>query len=544
MALLRIFIVFILGLFVINNGYSQSLNMSKLYQYDNNSLPTFSGFAYSDIWGYYTQDGKEIAFIGSLDSIHFFDVTPGNTPYQFDSYAPGGRSLWREFKTYKNFAYSIVDQGGTSEGLVTIDLQYSPDSIHYVGRDDTSFHRAHMLFVDTLNGHLFLSGASRNNGSEYWDLLMYDLNVDPSKPILIKKIDLPGNYVHDMFVNNDTVFCSHGTNGLYIYKVNNLGNYTVLGSITTYPEQGYNHSSWISPDKKYLVWADETSDKSLKLADVSDPASIKIVSLFRSALLSPTYTNSIAHNPYYRDSLIIVSYYHDGVQIWNGTDPMNPIKIAYYDTEPNNTNYNGYAGAWGVYPFFPSGNMAVSDITNGFFLLSIDAALPLEIIQFEAEKIDENVTLRFELNLSQFSGKNIEIQKSFDGKNFTNIASIIPSTKQDQFIDTAPSLGNNYYRLHWLENGKNNYSNIKVVKFGNQKNYHWVLQANKILRLNQTTESRIQSVRFMNLDKVIFESNVETEIQIPKNLPYGMYILQTTLENGQQWIQKLNLQEN
>lgn len=71
MALLRIFIVFILGLFVINNGYSQSLNMSKLYQYDNNSLPTFSGFAYSDIWGYYTQDGKEIAFIGSLDSIHF-----------------------------------------------------------------------------------------------------------------------------------------------------------------------------------------------------------------------------------------------------------------------------------------------------------------------------------------------------------------------------------------------------------------------------------------------------------------------------------------
>ena len=136
-----------------------------------------------------------------------------------------------------------------------------------------------------------------------------------------------------------------------------------------------------------MVWADETSDKSLKLADVSDPASIKIVSLFRSALLSPTYTNSIAHNPYYRDSLIIVSYYHDGVQIWNGTDPMNPIKIAYYDTEPNNTNYNGYAGAWGVYPFFPSGNMAVSDITNGFFLLSIDAALPLEIIQFFASPI-------------------------------------------------------------------------------------------------------------------------------------------------------------
>lgn len=48
----------------------------------------------------------------------------------------------------------------------------------------------------------------------------------------------------------------------------------------------------------------------------------------------------------------------------------------------------------------------------------------------------------------------------------------------------------------------------------------------------------------MNLDKVIFESTEETEIQIPKNLPYGMYILQTTLENGQQWIQKLNLQEN
>jgi hypothetical protein len=64
-----------------------------------------------------------------------------------------------------------------------------------------------------------------------------------------------------------------------------------------------------------------------------------------------------------------VSYYHDGVQVYDISDPMNPVNIAYYDTYTQHTNYNGYQGCWGVYPFLPSGIILASDFENGLFVL-------------------------------------------------------------------------------------------------------------------------------------------------------------------------------
>ena len=35
--------------------------------------------------------------------------------------------------------------------------------IAVMGRDDSTFHRAHNLYVDTTTGHLYIAGASLNN---------------------------------------------------------------------------------------------------------------------------------------------------------------------------------------------------------------------------------------------------------------------------------------------------------------------------------------------------------------------------------------------
>lgn len=529
---------------MVSSSNAQGWNMYEKYRYDNNALPTVSGFAYSDVWGY-ASGALEVGFIGSVDSIHFFNVSPGISPYQFDSYKPGGRSLWREFKTYKHYAYSIADQPGTTEGMVVLDLSYAPDSVHYVGRNDTSFHRAHMLFVDTLNAHLFIAGSSRNNGAESWDLLMFDLEPDPGHPTLIKKIDLPGNYVHDLYVNNDTAFCSHGYNGFYVYKIDTLGNYTTLGSITSYPEQGYNHSSWMSKNKKNMVWADETGGTSLKLIDVSNPAAIQIKTLFKSALLGPTYTNSIAHNPYYLDSLIIVSYYGDGVQIWDGSNPTNPIKIAYYDTEPNNTNYNNYSGAWGVYPYLPSGQILASDLLNGFFSLGIDFALPLELIDFTVNKNNtRQIKINIEINATAYHGDNIYLEKSTDGKNFKAINQINPAQSKHTIYDDEVDSKNNYYRLLWEENGIKNYSSIKVISMSSYKPPQWTFIGLGRYKLTQASASPIQSIRIYNLDKIVLECETTSTIQLDERIPFGMYLIETKLIDGSSWTQKINHQAN
>jgi hypothetical protein len=44
------------------------------------------------------------------------------------------------------------------------------------------------------------------------------------------------------------------------------------------------------------------------------------------------------------------------------------IEVGFFDTYPNNNN-TASDGAWNVYPYFPSGNIIISDINNGFFVI-------------------------------------------------------------------------------------------------------------------------------------------------------------------------------
>jgi len=53
------------------------------------------------------------------------------------------------------------------------------------------------------------------------------------------------------------------------------------------------------------------------------------------------------------------------------------IEIGYFDTYPDNdgTNYNG---AWSVYPYFSSGNIVISDIERGLFVVRESGTLDIK----------------------------------------------------------------------------------------------------------------------------------------------------------------------
>ena len=76
-------------------------------------------------------------------------------------------------------------------------------------------------------------------------------------------------YVHDLFVRNDTAYCCCGTYGMYIYNYKDSINPVLLQYITDYTDAGYNHSCWLSPDGDLLVFTDETPGARVKLYDVS-----------------------------------------------------------------------------------------------------------------------------------------------------------------------------------------------------------------------------------------------------------------------------------
>lgn len=335
--------------------------------FDNSLIPTFSyNGRYNDVWGY-ARDGREYALIGSTAGVHFLDVTdPGSLVELEAAFVPGvaqgGQLIHRDFKNFGNYLYIVADEGQSA--LQIVDLSYLPDSTRIVYSSDALLNRVHNIFIDTATARLYACGVTNATGSPSLSILSI---ADPEQPQLLASfptgsLSLP--YVHDAYVRNDTAYLNCTSFGLWVVDFADPNNPQVLGTMTDYVQKGYNHSGWLDQTGHYYYLADETHGKDLKTVDVSDLTDIQVINTFNAE--SPE-AQSIPHNLLWRDGILYVSYYYDGLQVFDVSDPLHPVRIAYYDTfsEPNGGSYQG---AWGVYPFLPSGIVLISDMQNGLFV--------------------------------------------------------------------------------------------------------------------------------------------------------------------------------
>ena len=297
-------------------GQNQSDGMTLLANWNPDSLPAHSnGQKYTDLWGYTDCSSNEYAILGSFKGVHFFNI---NDPANISEveYFPGGDSTnWRDIKTYKDRAYAVSDNA--EEGLMIFDLSDLPNSVNKVYHSDTLFLMAHNIFLDEPNDRLYVVGAANA------DIMIYDLRNNPDHPQLLAELTLPGGYVHDIYVRDHIAYCSHLALGMNVYDFSDPSNPITLGSMPFYPGKIFNHSSWLTEDGQRLVFCDEKRNTTVKIIDVSDPTDMEVLpkNEFKSTLLAPDFVNSIAHNPYVRDDYVVVSYYHDGIQIFDISDP-------------------------------------------------------------------------------------------------------------------------------------------------------------------------------------------------------------------------------
>lgn len=353
------------------NAQFRGYNMVQMGRWDNDSLPSLGTQYFSNCWGWYDSvKMREYAIVGSIDSTYFIDVTNPSKPKLCDVHAGKSQhSVWREYKTYKHYAYAVADAGQAS--LQIFDMSYLPDSVHKVYDNDSLIMRSHTIWIDKdrLYANSVTTGSFQARAVDVFSL------ADPVNPEFIGTIIPPvfGGVpafvkCHDAFIRNDTLFCSGENGGLFIYNMADALNPQMIGAITDYPERGYNHSSHLSDDGKILVFTDENHGLGLKAYDVSDLQNIELQSIFRS------HQGAIAHNPYFIGRKVYVSYYHDGVYVFDLSDPKDPKIIAWYDTYPQNAEgqYGGFEGCWGVYPYLPSGNILAIDMTNGLIILHMD----------------------------------------------------------------------------------------------------------------------------------------------------------------------------
>lgn len=357
-------------------------NFELLYQWSEDSLLGSSAYnnTYNEVWGFVINN-KEFAVIGSTAGTHIFDVTDAENSKEVQFIAGkdfGPAIIHRDYHDRNGYLYAVSDEGNSS--LQIIDLKQLPDTAIVVYDSNELIETSHNIFIDETKNILYACNVrAQNLGWSSTSLALYDIN-EPSNPVHLIDYEVPGtgSGVHDMWVRNDTAFLNNGYDGLFIVDFSDLTSPQLLGSLTEYPDKGYNHSGWPTLDLKTYVMADENWGYDMKVLDISNLSNIDVTTTFNPEI----DTNSIAHNQIINGDLLYVSSYHDGLQVYNISEPENPTKVASFSTYALD-DHDSYRGAWGVYPLLPSGTILVSDMQYGLFVLksSIDLDIHQEIKQ-------------------------------------------------------------------------------------------------------------------------------------------------------------------
>ncbi len=312
----------------------------------------------SDIWGYAAPDGSEYAIVGLYNGVSVVDVTDPETPTEL-FFFPGANSIWRDIKTWDGYAYVTNE---SSNGVMVIDLTQLPANAsaynwtpNIPGYGNLS--SCHNIWIDEF-GYAYLVGCNLNSGG----MIYVDCFTEPGVPVVAGVG--PSVYAHDVFTRNNVAYSSEVYQGVFsIYDVSDKNSTQILGSQET--GGNFTHNAWLSDNDQYLFTTDEISNGPVGSYDVSDPTDVQELDQFRP--LETLGEGVIPHNVHVWDDWIIISYYTDGCIIVDGSNPGNLVEVGNFDTFiPTSSGFNG---AWGAYPFLPSGLVLVSDIGNGMYVL-------------------------------------------------------------------------------------------------------------------------------------------------------------------------------
>ncbi|MCW5897858.1 MAG: choice-of-anchor B family protein [Flavobacteriales bacterium] len=315
----------------------------------------------SNLWGYTDEVGNEYAIVGvngnpdvpNSGGVSVVALGDGTNPQEVFFY-PGPPSIWREVKVWGDHAYVTTE--ANSGGITIVDLGPLPQStaLNATVWDAPDWSRSHSLFIDE-NGRLYIHGANRGNGG----VIMYDLS-NPMNPVEVGEYDQW--YCHDSFARGDTLYAAHIYAGFFsIVDVSDPANPVLLGVQTT-PDD-FTHNVWLDDSGQYIFTTDERTNAYVGAYDIGDPTDI----VFKDKLRSDNGSGAVPHNTYWLHGHLVTSYYTFGVTIYDAERPHNLVEVGHYDTSP--FTGEGFRGAWGVYPFFPSERLIISDIETGLWVL-------------------------------------------------------------------------------------------------------------------------------------------------------------------------------
>lgn len=512
---------------------SQQPNFNLELQANVNEYPND---LYSAIWGHVDAQGREYAILGTRIGTAIYILEDPKKPRKV-AFIPGSRSIWREMKSYKDYVYVTIDN--VPDGLLIINMKNAPDNITWNLIKPQApvdplmpglVERCHTIWIDE-NGVMYLSGCNVNRGA----VVMYDLKANPESPKYLGALNT--GYSHDNFVRGDTVWSSDIYDGrVSIVDTKNKANPKLLNTITT--TSRFTHNSWLSDDGKYLFTTDERLNASIDAYNVSNLNNIELLDVFTAA--ATRGRGVVPHNTHYLKGFLPTAYYTDGVKIVDASRPTNLVEVGSYDTYPGPDG--GFAGVWGIYPYFPSGLLIASDIQTGLWVFkpNYQKACFLEGLITDARTNNPVTEVEVHILAPQV---NLERSKT-SGEYATGIAQSgtyrVVYYKEGYQPDTIPVI---------FANGKVSIQNVKLRPDGFTTGLNDFKQLP--LQLNASPNPFYQSLRinynwqnqghaavlrvYDSLGKVLEKYHLlpgDGQIQIGENLPKGQYWVQVQSVEG------------
>ena len=332
----------------------------------------------SDSWGWTDPiSGKEYALVCLNSGTSFVDMSTPEEP-KVVGFLPTEtvNSDWRDVKVYDSHAFIVSE--APNHGMQVFDLTrlrnatgnpqvYSPDATY------SGFGNAHNIVINENSSYAYAVGTSTFSGGPH----IIDIR-SPLNPIAA------GGYSQDAYSHDAQVITYNGPDTKYngreiligsneskvaIVDVTDKGNPIQISTVD-YSNIGYTHQGWFTEDMRYFLLGDEldeirfggnTRTLVFDFSDLENP-------VFHMEYLGPT--PAIDHNGYVKGDLFFQANYTAGVRIMDistiGSKSIS--EVGFFDTHPSK-NSAAFNGAWNVYPYFASGNIVVTDIEQGMFII-------------------------------------------------------------------------------------------------------------------------------------------------------------------------------
>lgn len=380
-----------------NNGRAGEFSCNNVDLVAHVPLP--SGVSGNDVWGHIDLNSNiEYAIMGFSDGTRVYSLADPSNP-KLVGHISGLRTSWRDIKVLQYYdkqaksfyAYAYVSSE-SSNGIQIIDLNQLPEKVSLANTSylESSGHNVYIENVDyslnvplnQLAARLQVVGADSFGGAFASFHLTDPTNLRRS---FSHATSLRSNYTHDAtsLVIEDARAATHcdnaqcqvlvdfNENEIRLWNTSNSAQTKQLGS-TSYSDvpsnAQYVHSGWWHENKRYVYVHDEFDESragintTVRIMDVNDLENPFIAGKWSGS------NSAIDHNGFVRGNRYYMSNYERGLTVLDISDPLNPVEVGFFDTFPSSNNAS-YNGAWGTYPYLPSGNILVSDINSGLYVV-------------------------------------------------------------------------------------------------------------------------------------------------------------------------------